>query len=121
MGEIIKNKYKWKMFAGYKNMYNNIKSCVKVNSSFSTFFPCSIGVRQGENLSPLLFSLFLNDLESFFRQNSNVQGITIDYERNTNDFFNLLKIFILLYADDTVIIAESANDLQVALNTRTIL
>lgn len=41
----------------------------------------------------------------------------MENERNTNEFFNLLKIFILLYADDTVIIAESANDLQVALNT----
>lgn len=41
----------------------------------------------------------------------------MENERNTNELFSLLKIFILLYADDTVIIAESANDLQEALNT----
>jgi hypothetical protein len=38
------------------------------NGSQSEFFPCLTGVRQGENLSPFLFSIFLNDLEDFFRQ-----------------------------------------------------
>lgn len=90
---------------------------LRVNSNFSNFFSCNIGVRQGENLSPLLFSLFLNDLKDFFQNNSNVQGIILQNEQNTNELFDLLKIFILLYADDTVIMAETANDLQEALNT----
>jgi hypothetical protein len=33
-----------------------------------------------------------------------------------NDIFNFVKLFVLLYADDTVIVAESASDLQSALN-----
>ena len=31
-------------------------------------FACLIRVRQGENLSPLLFSLYLNDLQQFLQE-----------------------------------------------------
>ena len=46
-------------------LYKQAKSCVKKDSMFSDFFPCEMGVRQGENLSPLLFTLFLNDFKDF--------------------------------------------------------
>ena len=46
-----------------KSMYNNIKSRISIPEGNSAFFPCEKGVRQGENLSPILFSLYLNDLE----------------------------------------------------------
>ena len=46
-----------------KNMYNKSKSCVSTNGTKSTNFPCQMGVRQGGNLSPLLFSIYLSDLE----------------------------------------------------------
>ena len=58
---------KGKCFKIIYNMYNDIKSCVQYNGSQSEFFPCLTGVRQGENLSPFLFSIFLNDLEDFFQ------------------------------------------------------
>ena len=67
----------------------------------------------GENLSPLLFNLFLNDLTEYFRTNQ-CPGITI-HELDEN-LFLYLKIFLLLYADDTIIIADSAANLQFALN-----
>lgn len=57
-----------KCFNLIKNMYNNIKSCVSKNSELSNFFTSNIGVRQGENLSPLLFSIYLNDLHNFFKR-----------------------------------------------------
>ena len=96
-------------------MYRNIKSCVSVNGKSSNFFPCNIGVRQGENLSPLLFSIFLNDLEDFLRQNGNINGVFCASDNVNDTMYIFLKVFVLLYADDTVIIAESAEDLQNAL------
>ena len=53
-------------------------------------------VRQGENLSPILFAMYLDDLESTL--SGNCKGL------------------LLLYADDTVLMAESADDLQTALD-----
>ena len=37
------------------NMYSGIKSCVSVNNECSGYFISNLGVRQGENLSPVLF------------------------------------------------------------------
>ena len=46
-------------------MYQNIKTCIRKENEYSEFFNCEIGVKQGENLLPFLFSLYLNDLEFF--------------------------------------------------------
>ena len=54
-----------KIFRIIVSMYENGKSCITHRSIKSNFFDCEIGVRQGENLSPLLFSLYVNDLENF--------------------------------------------------------
>ena len=48
-----------------QNLYADAKSCVRVSHLKPELFCSNIGVRQGENLSPLLFSLFLNDLTEF--------------------------------------------------------
>ena len=53
------------MFRIIHNLYANVKSCVRISNSKFTSFSSNIGVRQGENLSPVLFSLFLNDLTKF--------------------------------------------------------
>ena len=95
-------------------MYRNVKTCVSVNGKSSGFFLCNIAVRQGENLSPLLYLIFLNDLEDFLCQNGNINGVSC--ASDVNDTLHIfLKVFVLLYADDTVIISESAEDLQNAL------
>ena len=55
-----------KIFNIIVNMYKSAKSCVAANGLLSDNFSCLTGVRQGENLSPLLFSLFLNELTFIF-------------------------------------------------------
>lgn len=58
-------------------MYENITSKVATNNESSAFFPCLTGVRQGENLSPILFSLYLNDLNHYLMSH-NVTGINCE-------------------------------------------
>ena len=59
-------------------MYDGITSCVSVNGVSSDYFPSNIGVRQGENLSPFLFTIFLNDLETYLSQRQTHKGIELE-------------------------------------------
>ena len=73
--KLLKYNVNGNFFQVVKSMYHNIKSCVQsVNpqdqndpnsSHFSDYITSNIGVRQGENLSPNLFSIFLNDMEEY--------------------------------------------------------
>ena len=83
----------------------------------SDYFICNIGVRQGDNLSPLLFSLFLNDFSHHI--SSSCQGLNIArscYPSLYDENVVLLKLFVLLYADDSIILSENERDLQLSLN-----
>src|SRR5580698_3538922 len=64
--------------------------------------PVTEGVLQVEQLSPLLFSLFISDMEEFFRQH-NCNGVSLNH---------LVEILILLYVDDLILLANSAADLN---------
>ena len=101
------------------NLYQNTKACVKFNNKLSQSFNCNIGVRQGDNLSPLLFALFINDFEKFLSEKYKGLDTLNNLFRNvsTNDeILTFLKLYVLLYADDTIIMAENPTDLQLALN-----
>ena len=102
------------------NMYDNAKSCILSDNGPSDFFNCNIGVRQGENLSPLLFSIFLKDIETFF-SDYNCRSLDIfpnfvNMGLQINQLRAYLKLYLLLYADDTILVADTAEDLQKALN-----
>jgi hypothetical protein len=108
-----------KIFKVIKSMYACAKSYVRCNNINGSSFKCNIGVRQGENLSPLLFAMYLNDLEEFLAKAYN--GLTIaenlmEEYNETYDTVTYLKLFVILYADDTIILAESIPDMQAALN-----
>ena len=83
------------------NLYQGIKSCISFNGNQSSFFQSFRGVWQGENLSPVLFALFLKWIfslnQKLFWYWSRVYFWCCKYVHST------FYIFILLYADDTVI------------------
>ncbi|PJE78138.1 hypothetical protein CI610_02930 [invertebrate metagenome] len=84
-----------------KSIYDNVRSCVKLNGKLSAMFDLHVGLLQGESLSPMLYSLFVNDMESHFI-NSNCQSYSLQ----------LINLFMLMYADDTVLFSEDVTDLQ---------
>ena len=93
------------------NMYDGIRSRIIHNGCKSEYFQCNIGVRQGENVTPFYFHLYLNDLQTFLAT-KNIKGIESVTKALEKDINVYLKLFVLLYADDNVLLAETADDLQ---------
>ena len=91
-------------------MYKGIKSCVLYNGEQSSFFSSFRGVRQGENLSPVLFALFLNDLESFLCDKS-CNGVNFEFQYEDIPLY--LKLLVLLCADDTVVFGTDEKEFRI--------
>lgn len=60
--KLLKLGVRGRMLDIIKSIYSTVKSQVKHNNVLSNVFCSHIGVRQGECLSPFLFSIYLNDL-----------------------------------------------------------
>ena len=90
--KLIQSGIDGKLLSVFRSLYNQIKLGVKHMNSISDFFKSDIGLLQGEICSPIMFSLFLNDIELHLQADINA-GITIDQ----------LSIYLLLFADDAVI------------------
>ena len=87
-------------------MYFKASSRVRLSRHEATEeFPCQKGVRQGCNLSPLLFSLFLSGLEAELQ--SNDAGVHL----------NNSYITTLMFVDDIILLSASVNGLREHLDT----
>jgi hypothetical protein len=85
------------------------------NNEYSDFFTCGNGVRQREILYAFLFSLYLNNLETFLEKN-NVTGLKTLSDELEQELGYYVKLFLIMYADDPALLAESASNLQNMLN-----
>ena len=61
-----------KLICIIRSMYKKIKTCVQSEGMLSEFFMSNVGLLQGEVLSPMLFSLYVNDFESKVLKNGTV-------------------------------------------------
>ena len=103
--KLLKLGVRGKMFNIIQSIYSTVKSKVRGPKSITDSFECTLGIRQDESLSPLLFSMYVNDLEDFLRNNGST-GIDIGF----------MKLFVLLYADEGVLLAETSTGLQSGLD-----
>ncbi|XP_050392671.1 uncharacterized protein LOC126811173 isoform X1 [Patella vulgata] len=102
--KLLINNVDGNFYNSIKSMYTNTSSYVRINSQTSVSFPCSSGVRQGDNLSPTLFNLYINDL---------ARGLN---ELNKGIDIGGRKVCVLLYADDIILLAPTESDLQTMLD-----
>ena len=88
-----------------RKMYESVKVCVRSMHKLSDLFESYVRVKQGEPLSPLLLIIFINDMANEIAS-GDLTACTL----------NQIQIFLLLFADDTVLFAETAADLQLLLD-----
>ena len=89
-----------KFFEIIKTIYSNDRAGIKFGDKFSSPFRTNRGVRQGCVLSPLLFNIFLSDIQNVFDHSGD------------NPIMNYEEISCLIWADDILILSETEQGLQ---------
>ena len=94
-----------KVYQCIKDIYDGCKASINLNGHLTDAFATEYGVKQGDCLSPNLFSLFINDMANEIKSKCN--GVSLGN----------FDVHCLLYADDLVLLAETEEDLQCMLDT----
>ena len=99
---------KGKMYQAIVSTYNVFeKSKIWAGKDLTESFMCSRGLKKGEIYSPVLFSLFIDELAYEIMQWGK-HGIQL--------IPDLVEIFILLFADDVILVSDAVCGLQNQLN-----
>ena len=83
------------MFNALATLYENVSCCVRLNGFKTDWFTVTCGLKQGCNISTILFNFYINDVVEKIKATG--KGIDIGEE----------KVSVLLYADDLVLLAPS--------------
>jgi hypothetical protein len=89
-------------------MYLSVKAKVRSGAKLTEVIQCSLGVKQGDSCSPVLFSIFINELAI---------EVIKEGKHGVNFLVDAFELFILLLADDVVLLAETPVGLQRQLNS----
>ena len=96
-----------KLLEGVKSLYVNSSACVRVGNEVSECFPVKVGLRQGCVMSPWLFNLYIDGVVR--EVNARVMGRGLKLiDANANEW----ELNQLLFADDTVVVADSEEKLN---------
>ena len=87
-----------------KNLYWNQTASIQTEDGYSASFPIKRGVRQGCVMSPSLFNVYTDRI---FREFEEMPGVKL-----SGEYINNLR-----YADDTVLLAETEEELQKLVDT----
>jgi hypothetical protein len=64
-GKLYRLDLRGKVWTVWIKMYDVVKSRVHINNVYGNGLDCNIGLREGNIVSPILFSLFIEDLENY--------------------------------------------------------
>ena len=92
-----------KLYTAIQSTYNSVLSCVRANGSFTNFFECPNGLKQGCLLSPVLFTIFIEKLVDKLIE-SGIRGLQF--------FPEIIEILLLLFADDVILLSDTIIGLQ---------
>ena len=95
-----------KGLGGRKNVYDGGRACVRVGSELSESSKVRMGLRQGCVMSPWLFKMYMDGVVREVYNRVNGMGVSM----TMGDIWWVLSQ--LLFADDTALMAESAEQLQ---------
>ena len=90
-----------------KGVYRDVRLSVLVDGDHTRLVPAEQGVRQGCPLSPILFDAFVDELVNMLKRRK--CGLAFGH----SDAEVRRRIAALMYADDVVLMADSASDLQI--------
>ena len=105
---LLKNGIKGRLYKCVRSMYEKVKARIICGAKFTDYIKCTRCVKLGDVCSPVLFSLFINDLALDIINNSR-HGVSL-----SSDFVQLV---ILLFADDMILLSETVIGLQTQLNS----
>lgn len=96
-----------RMLRMIRAMYATVEARVLSNEGYTDYFECLQGLKQGCVMSPMLFSLLINELANEIIEKGK-HGVSLGPTE--------LELFLLLFADDLTLIASTVIGLQNQLN-----